>query len=103
MVNFMPKTRLGQWSVGLVVLFFLLFATGIFIISRQGPRTDETFFDNPVASIPVLSAGASAIASFFTGVLSIWKYKERSIFVFVACLIVLFVLIFLLGEILVPH
>ena len=102
-MKIIPKTSLGKWSVRLIVLFFLLLATGIFIISRQGPRTDETFFDNPIASIPVLSAGASAIASFFTGVLSIWKYKERSIFVFVACLIGLLVLIFLLGEILVPH
>ena len=102
-MKIIPKTSLGKWSVRLIVLFFLLLATGIFIISRQGPRTDETFFDNPAASIPMLGAGASAIAAFFTGILSIWKYKERSILVFVATAIGLLVLWFVLGEVLYPH
>ena len=99
----MPKTRLGRWSVGLVIAFFLFLATGIFVISRQGPRLDETFFDNPAASIPMLWAVFSAIAAFFAGIISIFKYKERSIAVFVAAVIGLFVMVFLLGEILVPH
>lgn len=99
----MPKTKLGKWSVGLSVVFFLLLATGIFIISRQGPRIDQTFFDNPAASIPILGAGVSAIAAFITGIIAIWKRKERSILVFAATLIGLLVMLFLLGEILVPH
>ena len=101
--NFMPKTRLGKWSVGLIVLFFLLFASGIFIISRQEPQPNQTFFDNPAASIPMLSAGGAAIAAFFTGVLAIIKNRERSILVFIATTIGLFVTWFMVGEILVPH
>ena len=99
----MPKTRLGKWSVGFVILFFLLLATGMFVVSVFKQRGGETIFDNLAISIPMLGSGVSAIAAFFIGALSIWKYKERSIFVFVACLIGLFVLIFVLGEILVPH
>jgi len=103
LIDFMPKTILGKWSVGLVLLFFFLLATGILVISRQGPRVDQTFFDNPVASIPMLSAGASAIAAFFAGIISIFKYKERSVSVFMATVIGLFVMVFMLGEVLVPH
>ena len=99
----MPKTRLGKWSVGLVILFFFLLATGIFVVSVFRQTGGETIFDNLAISIPMLGSGVSAIAAFFIGALSIWKYKERSIFVFVACLIGLFVLIFVLGEVLYPH
>lgn len=99
----LPQTTLGKWSIGFAITFFLLLATGIFIISRQGSRLDQTFFDNPLASIPMLSAGASAIAALFCGIISIWKSKERSFFMFVATLIGLLVLWFVLGEILIPH
>ena len=99
----MPKTRLGKWSVGLVILLFLLLATGMFVVSALGQRGGETIFDNPVISIPMLGAGVSVITAFFTGVIAIWRRKERSILVFAASLIGLFVLIFVLGEILVPH
>lgn len=99
----MPKTRFGKWSVGLIIAFFLLLATGIFVVSVLGQRGGETIFDNPVISIPMLVAGASAIAAFFTGIVAIIKNKERSIFCFVATLIGLLVLIFVLGEILVPY
>ena len=99
----MPKTLLGKWSVGLIIAFFLLLATGMFVVSVLGQSGVETFFDNPTISIPMLSAGASAIAAFFTGIISIWRYKERSVFVFIATLMGFFVLWFVLGEIIVPH
>lgn len=98
-----PKTLLGKWSVGFVVAFFLLLATGIFVTSRQGPRADQTFLDNPVLSIPMLSSGAAGILAFFTGSISITKRKERSILVIVATIIGFLVLDFVLGEILFPH
>lgn len=98
----MPKTLLGKWSVGLVTLFFLFLATGIFVVSGLDQRGGETIFDNPVISIPMLGSGASAIAAFFCGMISIWKHKERSVFVFAASAIGLFVLIFVLGEF-IPH
>ena len=102
-VTFIPRTSLGKWSVGLIVAFFLLLATGMTVVSVFHQTGGETFFDNLWISIPMLSAGACAIAAFFTGALSIWKSKERSILVFVASLIGLLVLWFVIGEILVPH
>jgi hypothetical protein len=102
-VYVLPKTKLGKWSAGLVVLFFLLLATGMTVVSVFKQEGGETFFDNLWISIPMLSAGAAAIAAFVTGIISIWKSKERSALVFVVSLIGLLVLWFVLGEILVPH
>ena len=102
-MSLLPKTTLGKWSVGLIIAFFLLLATGIAVVSVFKQEGGETFFDNLWISIPMLSAGAAAIAAFFTGALSIWKSKERAVLVFVASLIGLLVLWFVVGEILSPH
>lgn len=98
----MPKTPLGKWSVGLIIAFFLLFAVGSNIAKTHGGAS-QTFFSNPIISIPMLSAGASAIAAFFTGIASIIKKRERSILVYIATVIGFLVLWFVLGEALVPH
>ena len=99
----MPKTLLGKWAVGLISAFFLLFTTGILVASRQGPRADQTFLDNPVLSIPMLSAGAAGILAFLCGIISVIKSKEHSILVLAATIIGFLVLNFMLGEILFPH
>lgn len=46
----MPKTDLGKWSVGLIVVFFLLFAA-FRILVVSGQRGGETFFSNPILAI----------------------------------------------------
>ena len=104
-VTFIPKTQLGKWSVGLAVAFFLLLATGMFVVSVQGPHDThgETIFSNPALSVPMLSAGAAIVAAFFSGIISILKHKERSVLVFIATLIGLLALWFMIGEILSPH
>lgn len=99
----MPKTRLGKWSVGLVIVFFVLLAIGQIVIRLQGPREDQTFWSNPLRSIPMLGAAISAILAFFTGIISIIKNKESSILVFLSTLVGLLILWFVLGEILFPH
>ena len=98
----MPTTSIGKRSVGFLIIFFALMA-GFYSLLSLGQRGGETFFSNPLLAINILAAGASGAASFFTGIISIWKQKERSILVFVATAIGLFVLYFALGEILFPH
>ena len=97
------KTTLGKWSIGLIIAFFLLLATGIFVVTVLGQTGGNTIFDNPSISVPMLGAGASAIAAAFTGIVSVWRQKERAILVFVPIIIGFLVLWFVLGEILVPH
>ena len=59
----------------------------------------------PLLLIPatIIPAGICGIAAFFTGIISIIKSKERSVLVFLTTVIGFLVLIFVLGEILVPH
>lgn len=97
-----PKTTLGKWSVGLIIIFFVSLARFyLFVVSGQ--RGGDTFFSNPTLSTPIIIAGATGVLAFLTGISSIIKQKERSILVFIATAIGLFVLLFVLGEILFPH
>lgn len=98
----MPKTRLGKWSVQLVFVFFLLFAT-LRLLVASGQQGGATFFSNPVLSIPGLLMGISGAFAFVVGIAAIGKRKERSSLVFLSTVIGLVVLIFLLGEMLSSH
>ncbi len=98
----MPKTSLGKWSVGLILIFFLLFATFQLLVA-SGQRGGATFFSNLVLTIPILLAGISGVLAFFTGIAGIVKSAERSVLVFLAAAMGLFIVVFWLGEILSPH
>ena len=101
-IPFAPKTTLGKWSVALMVAFIVLLA--IFqILVASGQRGGETFFSNLILTIPMLIAGVSGISAFVTGLIGIIKNKERSVIVYLAALIGLFVLFFWIGEIVFPH
>ena len=95
----MPKTLLGKWSVGLIILFFLLFIVLQLLVAsgQQGPGF------NPWLASAVIPAGIAGIAAFFTGIIAIIKAKERSPLVFLATFIGLVILWFIVGEIAVPH
>ena len=101
-VHFKPKTKLGKRSAWLIVAFAVSMASfGILLASGQ--RGGDTFFSNPILTIPVLIAATSGIAAFITGIISIVRRKERSISVYVAVAFGLITLVFVLGEIIFPH
>jgi cytochrome bd-type quinol oxidase subunit 2 len=97
-----PKTLLGKWSLGLLILAVLLFAV-LIILVVSGQRGDDAFFSNLALTIPVLLAGVFLISALVTGLIAMIKSKERSILVILAVVIGIFALIFLLGEFLFPH
>ena len=100
-VHFKPKTNLGKRSAWLIVAFAVSMASfGILVASGQ--RGGDTFFSNPILTIPVLIAATSGIAAFITGIISIVRRKERSISVYVAVAFGLIVLIVALAQIS-PH
>jgi len=39
-VTFLPMTRLGKYSLGLEISFFLLLGIGVFVANIQGPIAD---------------------------------------------------------------
>lgn len=101
-IYFIPKTSLGKWSVGSIIAFFVLLGL-LFLFITSGEKGGDTFFSNLKLAIPGLFAGISGVATFFIGLTSIIKSKERSIFVFLATIIGFFIVMFVLGEILAPH
>lgn len=105
--HFVPKTNLGKWSVRLIIAFFLLFILTQIIaaVGRGQGAFDSDSFNIYQILIPItiIPAGICGIAAFITGIIGVAKSKERSVLVFLATAIGLFVLIFVLGEILVPH
>jgi len=103
MIKLLPKTTPGKWSIGLIIAFFLLLATGMTVVTAFHQTGGNTIFDNLWISIPMLGAAVSAITGLFVGIAAIWKQKERAILVFVPIIIGFLVLFFVLGEILVPH
>jgi len=93
---------MGRWSIGLTISLFLFFVLFQLLVA-SGQRGGETFFSNLVLTIPILLAGISGVSAFLTGIISIIKNKERSVFVFMTTTIGFFVLAFWLGEVLFPH
>jgi hypothetical protein len=54
-------------------------------------------------AIPMFMAAISAVGAFFTGIISIVRNRERTVFVYLSTAIGLLVLIFGLAEITFPH
>jgi hypothetical protein len=98
----LPKTPLGKWSVWLIAAFVLLLVAFQLLVVT-GQRGGETFLDNLLLTIPIFLAGICGISSLITGLIGIIKSKERSFLVFLATIIGLFVSVFVIGEITIPH
>jgi hypothetical protein len=96
-IYFLPRTLLGKCSIGLIVGLVIFFAVAGLVVA-SGQQGGETFFSNLAISVPMFLAGISGISAFFTGVVSIIKSKERSVFVFFTTFMGLLVISFLSGE-----
>ena len=97
-----PTTRWGRLAVALVVAFGCLLGV-FFLLVASGQRGGRTFFSNLWLTLPMLLAAACGIGAFFVGAASIIRARERSVFVFLATGVGLFVLLFAVGEIVFPH
>ena len=101
-ITVLPKTSWGKWSAGLIVAFILFFVLFLILVA-SGQRGGETFFSNLLLTVPMLLAGTCGVAAFVTGLIGIIKSKERSILVYLAIFIGFEIMVFGLGEFLVPH
>ena len=101
-VIILPNSKIGKWTVWLILLFFKFLAIFFFFVFI-GERGGETIFSNLYLTIPFLIAIFSAISSFFTGLLSIFQKGDHCIAIYLSIIIGLFVLIFILGELIFPH
>ena len=103
-----PKTKLGKWSVGLIIAVPILFFIGMSSVDfyesvPAGKTIPHDIIARPLIALPMLSGFICGIASFFTGIISIIKYKERSIAVFISTLLGFLILLWCIMEVLFPH
>jgi len=105
-LTLLPTKALGKWSVGLVIVALLCFAAFIIEVAmgmRGGDRLDLTDPSQLWPAMPMLLAGFFVVSSMVTGVVGIVKSKERSVLVFMAAALGLFVILLVVGEFLFPH
>ena len=101
-VSYSPSTVLGKWSVRLIVvsiLFFIVLSSFI----ASGQKGGDTFFSNLSLAIPMIIAAILAVCAFFTGIIGIFRNRERAVFVFISTALGFFVLYWGFAEIVFPH
>ena len=105
----MPKTKLGIWSVGLIIAMPLLFIIGTSFtnsIYQSVPAGNTIIADiamRPALAFTMLAGLASGILALITGLFAIFQKKEKAVLVYVSSIIGALLVLFLSGEILSPH
>jgi len=90
-ISFLPRSRLGKWSSGLSIVGFLLFSSmAIF------PVIDSILNSDLLFTIFATLIFAMLIAPCVTGTIAVIKSKDRSILVFIAILLSLIFVVFLI-------
>jgi hypothetical protein len=104
-----PKTKLGKWSVALIVAMLILFIIGpasrnsLYKSVPAGETIPADIVARPVLALAMLAGMAAGISAFITGLLAIIKKKEKALLVYISTLIGALLTLFLSGEILSPH
>lgn len=95
-----PSTRLGWWSVGLAATFVALLIINATVFMPSAVEVPWRQLILPFYGIGMLLCG---LAGGVVGLIAVIRRHERSWLVWLAMLPGLFVLLFVLGEVLVPH
>jgi len=108
-MTFLPKTKLGKWSFGLIIAMFLLFFIGrlLYLTKYASLPPGESILRDiemrPGVALPMLSGFIAGIISFIFGLISIFENRDRSILVLISTAIGGLLILQLAGEILFPH
>ena len=105
----MPKTNLGKWSVGLILIMFVLFFIGTTFADTlygsvpAGGTIPADIISRPAIAISMLAGFGAGISALITGLISIIKQRERAFLVFLSTLIGAALTLYLIAEFLFPH
>lgn len=105
----MPKTNVGKWSLGLIIVMPLLFVIGMSFTDSlyesvpAGGTIAADIGSRPALAITMLAGMASGISALITGLIAIFKQKERTVLVYVSTIIGAALTVFLIAEIGFPH
>ena len=104
-----PKTISGKWSLGLIVAMPILFFIGtsftntLYKSVSAGSTILKDIVGRPALALTMLAGMAAGISAFIVGLIAIIRQKERALLAYVATLIGMLLILFLIGEILFPH
>lgn len=104
-----PKTISGKWSLGLIVAMPILFFIGTSLTNTlyksvsAGSTILKDIVGRPALALTMLAGMAAGISAFIVGLIAIIRQKERALLAYVATLIGMLLILFLIGEILFPH
>ena len=100
----MAKTTLGKWSIGLILAMPILFAMGMSFTNslyKSVPAGNTILADiisRPALAIIMLTGFAAGISAFITGIMAIFKQKERAILVYLSSLVGAALILYIIGE-----
>jgi len=103
-----PKTKLGKWSFWLIIatpfLFFVgtQFAGILYESVDSGGSILDDIAVRPMVSITMLLGVAAGIAAFIIGVVAIRKHEERAFLAYLSTLLGGILLLFAIGQMIVP-
>lgn len=103
-----PKTSLGKWSLGLIILVPIFFYLGMILSDYYSPTSAgntilEDLMTRPLVSISMLSGFFAGISAFFCGIIDIIKKKDYSIIIIISTILGFLVLFWVIAEIISPH
>ncbi len=107
-IKLLPKTILGKCSTALIVVMPIFFYIGASFVSfyesvPAGKTIPKDIVVRPGVALSMLTGFVCGVTAFFTGIISIRKKKDYSIFVFLSTAAGFLVLLWCLAEILFPH
>ena len=90
-IDFMLKTRLGKWSVGLNTFSLIVISISLILVNVLGLLSyGDRWWD---VTVPVVFF--ASIAAFILGIIAIRKNKESSVLVYASVTIGLLAILFL--------
>jgi hypothetical protein len=108
-VSLPPKTKLGWWSLGLIIAMPILFSIGssfthsLYQSVSSGRTIPQDIIKRPALALTMLSGMVTGVSAFISGLIAIIKEKERALLVYLSTLIGFLLILFLLAEVIFPH
>jgi hypothetical protein len=97
--RWIPATRIGRWTVGLLVAHIVAMLV-FFLLALTRDIPSESFFDPPELAISLLLGAGAAVATTIVGAISIFRRIDRSSVVVLAFALSCLPTFFFLGELL---
>jgi len=101
-----PKTTLGWWSIGLIVVMPILFFIGtgtadwLYKSVSAGGTLWADIAARPALALTMLAGMGAGIGAFITGLLGMVRKKERAVLVYLSTVVGALLILFLAGEVL---